>query len=134
MYIIASCPSSCLGKSSTAPMSQEYIPEEAIRPMSRRQRGFHPLGLDRIHDDPFTPQPEVANLHSRKGNNRYGAAGTLKCRRCRSRKTKVQRGDFTSDSSVISRPQTPTNLARIVWSKMKHCPAGQRSRHNNSRL
>ena len=95
-------------------MSQVYFPEEGGGPIGRTQRGFNPLGPDRTHEDRYTPHPDLADPPNRKGNNKYGAAGTAKCRRCRSRKTKIHHRDFTSDGSVLSPAQTPTNLAMTV--------------------
>jgi hypothetical protein len=96
-------------------------------------RGIGSVGPGAVSEYLYTPQSELANLPTRKGNNKFGAAGTKKCRRCRSRKTRVLDKIFASDLSAFLTSPTPRNLAKIANLKGMHCRVGKRSQHKNSR-
>jgi hypothetical protein len=77
-------------------------------------RGIANVGPGAVSEYLYTPQSELPNVPAKRGNNRFGAAGTRKCRRCRSRKTRVLYKIFLSDLSSFLASPTQRNLAKIA--------------------
>lgn len=134
------CESLCSNNPSSYLMSQGYFSDGVSETITRRQpvgglmsRGIASVGAGAVSEYLYTPQSELPNLPAKRGNNRFGAAGTRKCRRCRSRKTRVLPKLFASDLSVFLTSPTPRNLAKIASSKGMHYHVGKRLQHKNSR-